>query len=64
VSLWPLDGGSLRAEAAGRQALAAKLGVAETKQWPPPLDDENLERWLREQLEGDPGIAGCCGIPF
>lgn len=48
----------VRAEAAGVSALAAVLAVAEPKHWPPPLNDENSQKWVRQQLEADPAIAG------
>jgi ribosomal-protein-alanine N-acetyltransferase len=47
-----------RAEAAGVQALAAILQTARPSSWPPPLNDDNSQRWVREQLERDPTIAG------
>lgn len=48
----------VRAEAVGARALTASMGVAEPKHWPPPLNDENSQQWVREQLEADPAIAG------
>ena len=47
-----------RAEAAGPQSLAAALNVTVPPHWPPPLNDEHSQRWVREQLEREPGIAG------
>jgi len=48
----------VRPEAAGVRVLAAMLGVAEPEHWPPPLNDEKSQQWVREQLEADPAIAG------
>ena len=39
-----------RAEAAGPQSLAAALNVTVPPHWPPPLNDEHSQRWVREQL--------------
>lgn len=47
-----------RAEAEGAQALAAMLDAALPSMWPPPLNDEQSQRWMREQLERDPALVG------
>lgn len=47
-----------RAEAAGPQALAAMLDAALPSMWPPPLNDEQSQRWMCEQLERDPALVG------
>ncbi len=40
------------------KSLAQELGCAVPAGWPPPLNDENSQRWFREMLQNDPDVVG------
>ncbi len=45
-------------ESHGVARLAHKLGCAAPASWPPPLNDENSQRWFREMLQNDSEMVG------
>lgn len=51
LSLLPGTVRVLEAELAGREALAAALGVDIPESWPPPLYDADAMQWMLERLE-------------
>ena len=47
-----------RAEQKGVKSLAEALNTTIPASWPPPLNDEGSQRWVYNQLERDPNLAG------
>ncbi len=57
VDLVPATLPVLRAGLEGREALASLLGTAVAKPWPPPLNDDESQRWMIRHLEENPDAA-------
>lgn len=58
LSLVPALPAFLRAESAGRQALAEALDVGVPESWPPDLYDEQARTFVLERLDANPSEAG------
>jgi len=58
LRLVPATAALVRAELAGRDVFAARLGAAVPAAWPPPLNDEASMTWIAAMLEEDPDACG------